>query len=406
MRILLMSNWFPPVVSGSSFYAESLALALQSRGHKVIGVTLDWGEEYLPEEEPPFPLYRFPVIKISGFSLLYNLKLMGFAFTPGNYKRLKLLIQEHRPDIFHLVNHIFDTNFLATQVSRSLGIPLVGSITTPIQHPSRWVQRILTLLDRMTVGRFGVCRWNGIVSLDQTAHDYVGRVYGPETQRRSRVIPFSVRLDSIRSYQGGTADRNGRPQILMVGHIHAFRNPTQLIRAMKFVLREFPDARLVLAGRLDLKEPLEEARRLGLTRDQVEFRGETGHEETLQLMKTSHLFATWVTGPYPSLGTAPMEAMLCETPVVTDIPEDLFGAGKLKDGNNIVLVNSKDVKAVANTLIRFLKDEALRREIGRRGRQFVLEHLSWERIAEEMEEFYEEILNQRVNHTFPVRNQG
>ncbi len=406
MRILLISNWFPPMVSGSSFYAESLALALRARGHEVIGVTLDWREDSLPEEAAPFPLYRLPVIKFSRFSFLYNLKLMGFAFTPGNYRRLKLLIRENQPDLIHYVNHIFDTNLLTTAVARSVQIPVVGSITTPIQHPNVWVQGILTLLDRMTVGWFGVSRWNGIVSLDQTVHNYVGQVYGRKAQNRSRVIPFGVRLDSIRQYDNASSERNGRPQILMVGHIHAFRNPSQLIRAMKTVLKEVPEARLVLAGRLDLKEPGRVARELGLTQDQVEFRGETGHEETLKLMKDSHVFATWVTGPFPSLGTAPMEAMLCETPVVSDIPEDLFGPGKLKNGKNIVLVNSKDVKAIADTLIRLLKDEALRREIGKRGRQFVLENLSWDRIAEAMEGFYEEILNKGVSRPLPLRNQG
>lgn len=392
MKILLVSNWFPPVVSGSSFYAQSLAQALKARGHEVSGVTLDWGEGYQPAADLGFPVHCLPVIRIPKLPIFYNLRLMGFAFTLQNYRRLRALIRENRPDIIHYVNHIFDTNLLSTWLARREGIPIVGSITTPIQHEKVWIQHLLTWLDRATVGRWGVRKWDGIVSLDRTVHDYVGRVYGPEAQRRSTVIPFGVRFGSMERYQNGTIPKSQRPQILMVGHMHSFRNPVQLIRAMPHVLKKVPNARLVLAGRIDIQEPLQAARQLGFAEDQVEFLGATAHDRTLQLMKTSQVFAHWLTGPYLALGTASMEAMLCGTPVVTDLQEDLFGRGKLRNGENILLVNSKDPKAVASSLVRLLEDEDLRHRIGREGRRFVQEHLDWNRIAEQMEDFYRQFL--------------
>lgn len=392
MRILLVSHWFPPVVSGSSFYAQSLAQALEARGHELIVVTLDWGEEYVPDSSLRFPVYRLPVIRVPKLRLFYNLKLMGFAFTPQNGRRLAQLVKQYRPDILHCVNHIFDTNLLATTVAKAAGIPVVGSITTPVQHPNPWIQSFYHLADFLTLGWFGVQRWDGIVSLDQTVHHYVGCVYGPHVQKKSVVIPFGVRLESLPLYENPSPVRSPRPQILMVGHIHPFRNPSQLIRSMKYILAEVPEARLVLAGRVDLEEPLKEARKLGFTKDQVEFLGPTQHQKTISLMKTSHVFASWVTGPYPSLGTAPMEAMLCETPVVSDLPDNLFGEGRLKNGENIVLVNSKDPPSIAHALIRILKDQNLREKIGAGGRQFVLKYLNWDRITLEIEQFYERLL--------------
>ena len=395
MRILLISNWLPPVISGSAYYAGSLAQALQARGHEIIGVTLDWGEEGRPETDPPYPVFRLPVLRVPKLPIFYNLKLMGFAFTPGNQRRLERLIHEHRPDLIHLVNHIFDTNFLATRAARSTGIPIVGSITTPIQHQNPWVQAVFGAADRLLVGRFGVSRWNGIISLDWTVHRYVGEVYGREVQKRSVMIPLGARLEAMTAYGNGLPQRTGQPQILMVGHIHPFRNPTQLVRAMPHVLKKIPNARLVLAGRVEIQEPVRAARSLGLNEDQVQFLGETKHEKTIELMKHSHLFATWVTGPYPSLGTAPMEAMLCQTPVISDLPENLFGEGKLKNRENIVLTDSKDPRAVAEAVLGLLGDEGRRQKIGAAGRRFVLEHLNWGRIAEETEEFYEQILKRK-----------
>ncbi len=406
MRILFLSNWYPPIISGSSYYASSLSRALASRGHEVGVITLDWGPEFVPPDNSPFPIYRLPVLRIPKLPVFYNLKLMGFAFTPGNVRRVRQLIRRHRAQVLHHVNHIFDTTFLSTRAAHAEGIPVVGSITTPIQHQNPLRQRAMTLGDRLTLGRFGVRRWEGVVSLDQTVHEYVGRVYGPRAQERSRVIPFGVRQDSMPLYADKPKERSERPQILMVGHIHPFRNPVQLVRAMPQVLRSVPNARLILAGRVDLKEPVEVSRELGLSEEQVKFLGQTPHEESVRLMKTSHVFASWVTGPFHSLGTAPMEAMLCETPVVNDLPENLFGEGLLRNGENIVLVDSRDPCSIAEAIIRLLKDEKLRERVGAGGRRFVLEHLSWDNIAGQMEQFYERVVQGRRGNAAPLELEG
>jgi glycosyltransferase involved in cell wall biosynthesis len=128
---------------------------------------------------------------------------------------------------------------------------------------------------------------------------------------------------------------------------------------------------------IDIAETIELVRQLGLTDDQVQFLGPTEHAQTIQLLKTAHAFASWVTGPYPALGMAPMEAMLCETPVVNDLPENLFGEGKLKNGENIVLVNFRDLQSIAAALVRLLQDSAWRQRIGPGGRRFVLAHHRW-----------------------------
>lgn len=400
MRILILSNWFPPIRSGSSFYTSSLAQSLTARGHQVIVVTFDWGPVYASPDSLPFPVYRLPVMRIPKLPLFYNLELMGIALTPRNRQRLKLLIEQHHPHILHHVNHIFDTVFLSTSVAHACGIPVVGSITTPIQHQNPWVQRVMDLADRVTVGWFGVRRWDGIVSLDQTIHEYVGKLYGDQARRRSVVIPFGARLESMPFYDAPLG-KSERPQILMVGHIHPFRNPVQLVRAMPLVVKAVPQARLLLAGRVDLPEPVKVARELGLTTDQVQFLGETPHDEVVRLMKISHVFANWMTGPYHSLGTAPMEAMLCKTPVINDLPENLFGEGRLKNGENIILVNSRDPQSIADAIVRLLKDDDLQQRIGMAGRRFVLEHLSWDSIAVQMERFYLRVLEERgmrVNH--------
>src|SRR5262245_30793153 len=234
LRVLFLSNWFPPVVSGSSFYTSSLAQALAARGHEIAVVTLDWGPQFAPPADLGFPIYQLPVTRLPKLSLFYNLRLMGLANTRANSRRLQAIVAQFRPDVIHLVNHIFDTTFLAGRVARRTGVPLVGSITTPIQHENPLRQRLMGLADRMTVGHFGVKRWDGVVCLDRTVYDYVASQYGPATARRSEVIPFAVRMESMAQYENARL-RSDRPQVLFVGHIHPFRNPTKLVRALALV---------------------------------------------------------------------------------------------------------------------------------------------------------------------------
>lgn len=391
MRVLFFSNWLPPIRSGSAYYTSSLAQALMRQGHEVLAVTLDWGPEDASSADLPFPIKSLPVIRLPPSRLFFNLKRVGIATTPGNLRRFKAILADFRPDVVHHVNHIFESIFLSGMAARAFKIPLVGSITTPIQHQNPLLQAVMEFADRWSVGWFGVRKWDAVISLDRTVHDYVGRVYGKKVQEKSRVIPFGVRLESEALYQRPAA-KSSVPQILMAGHIHPFRNPVQLVRAMPLILKEIPNARLVLAGRVDLKEPVKAAQALGLKEQNVLFLGETRHEEIVGLMRTSHLFASWVTGPHKSLGTAPLEAMLCRTPVMNDIPEDLFGEGKLKSGENFICVNSLDPQSIAQEAIKILKDESLRQRIGEGGRRFVLEHLSWESIANGVLKAYESVL--------------
>ncbi len=48
----------------------------------------------------------------------------------------------------------------------------------------------------------------------------------------------------------------------------------------------------------------------------------------------------------------------------------------------VFLVEQKNPKQLAEKIVTLLKDEGLRRKIGKTGRKFVEENFSWETIAE------------------------
>ena len=56
-----------------------------------------------------------------------------------------------------------------------------------------------------------------------------------------------------------------------------------------------------------------------------------------------------------------------------------------------LLVKSEDIEGFACGLARLIEDEALRRELGKRGREFVLQHHSKERLVSDIAGLYQEL---------------
>jgi glycosyltransferase involved in cell wall biosynthesis len=392
MKILIVSSWYPPIQSGSSFYAEGIAMGLVKRGHSVVVVTTHWDSpEVRSYEQDGIQIHSLPAFVLPRMRFLLNLKIVPISYTPANIRRVLDIVREFKPDIIHQVNHIFDTVFLSALVAKRTKTPLACSITTPIQHPNPLIHRIMRFVDRGFIGRFAARRWNSVICLDREVLRYIQETYGKTIASRGVVIAYGIRENFTKAAIYESQNPEGSSyQIVMVGHIHALRNPTNLVRALPMIQAHFPNARLVFAGRVQLQQPVLEAEKLGLGKS-IDFLGELSHDQINNLLHSSHVYAAWGSGVYTGLGTACIEAMLCGIPVVIDQPEDLFGDGDLKNWGNIVLVNRDDVDGIGESIIRLLGDDSVRRQIGINGREYVLKHLQWERIVEQVEQVYQRL---------------
>jgi len=390
VRILIVSSWYPPVRSGSSLWAESLVGALRKRGHDVRVVTTQWsGAEQEPDGAREEIVYRLPAWRAPRSRLLLGLPNVPIAYSSANRRRMLRILRGFKPDVMHQINHIFDTLLLSAYAARKTGTPLVGSITTPIQSLSPVVHACMRVADLATCYQFGVRYWRRIICSDSTQARYVYDTYGRRVN--GRVVTHIFVGVHERVSRSRREEKAPWPQIIMVGHVHAIRNPTNLIRAMPTILARFPDAKFDIAGRVQFDEPVNEARRLGLE-SSVRFLGEVPVEKVSELVSGAHVFAILHTCRYAGLSFTAIEAMQFGTPVVINAPEDLYGPGVIRDGENIVLVDRDNVDEIAAKIIRLLKDGELRERIGRNGKRFVAEHLNWDVCAEKTETLYEELL--------------
>jgi glycosyltransferase involved in cell wall biosynthesis len=169
---------------------------------------------------------------------------------------------------------------------------------------------------------------------------------------------------------------HGVPVIVNVGALVGHKGQKHLIDAMPLVLREVPDAHLVIFGEGELRAPLEkQIKQLSLGK-RVLLPG--FREDVMSLMKSADLFV--MASVTEGLGSAVLDAMAMGHAVVGTkaggIPEAV-----IPDETGL-LVEPGDHKSLAAAIARLLKDAELRKQFGEAGRSRVTEHFGVDRLVE------------------------
>jgi glycosyltransferase involved in cell wall biosynthesis len=173
-----------------------------------------------------------------------------------------------------------------------------------------------------------------------------------------------------------------RQFILFVGVIEPRKNIAALVNA--YAAASLADQfDLVLAGSLgwDYSGLLEQVANSGL-KDRIRIIGYVDDEDLPTLYSAAEVFV------YPSLyegfGLPPLEAMACGVPVITSsissMPEIV--------GDAAILVNPRDVAAIASALLKLLSNAELREQHALRGRERA-RLFTWDRMAQKTLEVYE-----------------
>jgi len=177
------------------------------------------------------------------------------------------------------------------------------------------------------------------------------------------------------------------PRLVAVGRLYAQKRYDVVIRAMALIVRNFPEAELVVAGEGPQRPALENlVAALGLGAH-VRLPGVV--ENVPQLLAQSDLFL--MGSDFEGLPSSIMEAMYVGVPVVaTDVPgvRDLVA-----NGVSGVLVPRGDHTALAAAAVSVLRDPDLRRALTAQARQKVLAEHSVERMVKAYERLYERCLS-------------
>jgi phosphatidylinositol alpha-mannosyltransferase len=375
MRVCIVSPYSWAFPGGVVEHIESLSRHLERRGHVVRVVApndpLDRRTRLLHPKlgrHGAIPSRVIPVGRSIPFPS--NGSLGNLAFSPRTLWRVKRAVKLARPEVMHIHEPMLPpVCWLASWAAQDMEVPIVG--TFHAHYPGgcyhyRLFKPLLDPLDAALDARIAVSP-----AAAETAAAYFPGDY--------RIIPNGVDLERFR---GGEYER-APDRVLFVGRTDERKGLAVLLRAFRSVVRELPEARLVIVGSRveDVKVPKS-------LLSSVEVRGMVDEEELVEHMQTATLLCAPSLGG-ESFGMVLIEAMAAGLPVVaSDIPGYDAVVSSRRDG---ILVPPGDPEVLAKELVRTLRNWRLREELSRAGRE-TAQRYAWSRVAGEIERVYREVL--------------
>jgi glycosyltransferase involved in cell wall biosynthesis len=387
MKILHVYHLFAPCVSiggGVVKVADDLSATQAAKGHQVTIITTDGCKRRM---DVPIGV---PVVR-RGVTVLYfhnvsNRLVAGMNIsTPlGMAASMKRLVRA--ADIVHIHEHRTYPSILARRYARKYGKPhLVQPHGSTPQHIGQTsFKKLFDLL-------FGYRILRDAARVIAVSEEEAGfdRSLGVKAER-IRVVYNG--MDASLQREEDPLVRQGwgakAKVVLYLGRISDTKGLDFLLRGFKELTKLRDDVTLVVAGPDNgYLGPMNKLiQTLGLEND-VRYIGEVKEEDKAKVLSSADLFVH-VVRYMGGVGIAPLEALLCEVPVV--VTDECGEVIRKADIGHIV--GYDDAAALSSRLNAVLDHPEEERERARRGRRYILEHLSWDKVSEEVEDIYEDCL--------------
>lgn len=208
-----------------------------------------------------------------------------------------------------------------------------------------------------------------------------------------RIIPFGVDLESFHPRVASLRDASEPLTIGFVGRMFQGKGLSVLADALARLSKE--KWRLLVVGDGPARESFAQMLDTFRLTARTQFTGAVGYEHLPELYRQMDIVVVpsrTTKRVREQFGRVLIEAMASGVPVIGSdsgaIPEVIGSAG--------LVVPNANAAALAEALGRLLKNESLRRELARAGREHVARHYSWELVAGQMHELFCEVLKPSV----------
>lgn len=297
--------------------------------------------------------------------------------------RLRSLYKKERPDIVH---HVAMKPVLYGSIAAMLaGIPHVinalaglGWLFISTSKRARLLQAVIR-----RAFRFLLARGTVIVQNDDDA--LVLRGMGIPEQHISLIRGSGVNTVDYAPHP----ESKDVPMVVLPSRMLWDKGVGEFVEAATRLRQRGVNARFVLVGEPDEENPASVPQRQLAAWQQegaVEWLGR--REDMPQVFAQSHIVC--LPSYREGLPKSLLEAASCGRPIVTtDVP----GCREIvRDGENGLLVEARNVPALADALAKLLADPELRQQMGRCGRERVLHEFSQEKIVSQALALYRDTL--------------
>jgi phosphatidylinositol alpha-1,6-mannosyltransferase len=173
----------------------------------------------------------------------------------------------------------------------------------------------------------------------------------------------------------------GKKIIICVGRLVHRKGQDKLIQALPTILRDIPNAHLLLVGEGPYRSHLEKSVEELSLRENVTFVGRIFYDDLPSYLSASDVFAMPSRSRFfglevEGLGIVYLEASACAIPVVAGVSGGAPDA--VQEGITGLCVDGTDVNHIAEAVIHICSDSKRATQMGMAGRNWVIEQWRWE----------------------------
>jgi phosphatidylinositol alpha-1,6-mannosyltransferase len=230
--------------------------------------------------------------------------------------------------------------------------------------------------------------------------DFTKNAMMPAIQDKSKLVKIAPGIDTDH-FAPSDIDLNlvekyklqNRRVIVCVGRLVHRKGQDKLIEAMPQVLERFPDAVLLIVGQGPIKSMLDKLIRHHGIEHKVIFTGRINFADLPKYIQLGEVFAMPSRDRFfglevEGLGIVYLEASACGVPVIVGKSGGAPDA-VVKDKTGLV-VDGTSPKEIADAICQVLANQEMAKQMGRQGRQWVVENWRWQ--------IWSEKFNALLNH--------
>lgn len=386
LRIAMVAACPYPARRGTPIRIQRMAEALVQRGHEVHVLTYHFGDSV--PEEPPF-IHRIspdPHYSVMAPGPTYRKILL---LDPRLGRLLVSTLRRLPIDIVHA--HHYEGLLTASIACRITGHPFVYDAHTILESelPSYplglpyWIKkRAGRILDRRLPGLA-----SHVIVVSETLRE---KLISHKTVAPGGVslVESGVENEWVLGSDNEPVRPSGEPVITFTGNLASYQRVDLLLRAFRRVSEKRSDASLLVVTESNFAECEEMVENEGLTGKVVFIHADP--------VETRHYLAnaSILVNPRTECDGMPQKLlnyMGAGRPIVSFAGS----SGILEDGRTGVVVENDDVEKFGEAILDLLDRPEFAHRLGRNARRMIVEGLSWEKTAEDVEAVYRRVLRGR-----------
>ena len=289
-------------------------------------------------------------------------------------------VRRINPDLVHVHSHLFLSSYQAVRATHSIGMPSVVTIHG-VTAQRGWFLNLYQQAYLRTMAKMLFRDVSAIVCLTKSDAELIAEIAGDAS--KIHIIPNGVNIDFFKP-----GEECANRLVVWTGRFVFEKGLNLLVEAAKIVSQQIPDARFLLIGSGPLENSIaRRVKELGLS-EVIRFTGPLERGEIAEVLRKATVFA--LPSLKEGLPRSILEAMACGVPVVGS---DISGINDVViDGQNGILVPPREPEMLAHKIMTILEDKVLRKRLGGKARESIVQRHNIADVTSEMEKLYHRIV--------------